>query len=175
MTNIGLTFKGQNLAKAKKSLVVIGLNEPLEFFSLCQMPSFNHKYNFNDFVFSAEWQNLIGPLKMTPHQSMATKMKIPPKMKIRPKKKTTPKMKKTQKGKQPQHLRWHQKWRALQEFGAPKNENNLKNKRAHAHLVVNTLIDTNKVSYPSLVGGKSIDDTRWQRVSWEWEGPKRIT
>ena len=40
------------------SLVV---HKPLWFFSLCEMPSFNYKSNFWDFVFLAEWQNLIGP------------------------------------------------------------------------------------------------------------------
>ena len=29
---------------------------------LVEMPSFNYKSNFSDFVFFAEWQNLIGPV-----------------------------------------------------------------------------------------------------------------
>ena len=40
------------------SLVV---EEPLWYFSLHVMPSFKYKSNFSDFVFLAEWQNLIGP------------------------------------------------------------------------------------------------------------------
>ena len=32
--------------------------------SLAQMLSFNYMSNFNDFIFSAEWQNLIGPLSI---------------------------------------------------------------------------------------------------------------
>ena len=37
-------------------------DEHLKFFNFCLMPSFNCKSNFNLFIFSWKWQNLIGPL-----------------------------------------------------------------------------------------------------------------
>ena len=42
----------------------LALDEPLEFFRLRQMPS-NYKSNFKDLIFSAEWQNMIGPFKQS--------------------------------------------------------------------------------------------------------------
>ena len=54
MTNIGLTFKGQHLTKAKNPQCFLALEESLDFFSLCQMLFFNYKSDFMDFVFSAE-------------------------------------------------------------------------------------------------------------------------
>ena len=52
---IWFLIKGRHL----KCLLVI--EELLWFFSLCELPSLNYKSNFRDFVFLAEWQNLIGP------------------------------------------------------------------------------------------------------------------
>ena len=52
-------YWGSMLPKIPQCL--LPLKEPLGFFSLCQMLSFDYKSNFNDFVFSAEWQNLIAP------------------------------------------------------------------------------------------------------------------
>jgi len=59
---IGSIIEGGHFTKAKISQEFINHWWTLETFSLRQMPSFNHKSNINDFVFSWKYQNLIGPL-----------------------------------------------------------------------------------------------------------------
>ena len=52
------------LLKGLKSLrCSLTPDKPLWFFSLCQMVLFTYKSNFSNFVFPAEWQNLIRPLR----------------------------------------------------------------------------------------------------------------
>jgi len=60
---LDLLLKESTWRMLKNPQYFLALEEPLGFFSLRQMPSFNYKSNFNDFVFPAEWQNLIAPLQ----------------------------------------------------------------------------------------------------------------
>ena len=56
-------------------------DEHLRIFSLCLMPSLNCKSNFDIFVFSWKWQNLIGPYWMLVTRKgfiMLTKMLLSP-------------------------------------------------------------------------------------------------
>ena len=48
------------------------IQKPLWFFSLCQVPSFSFKSRFSNFVFLAEWQNLIGPFELGKFWSLET-------------------------------------------------------------------------------------------------------
>ena len=57
--NIWFLIKGRHLAKAKNSQVFNGGWGTPAIFCLCEMPAFNYKSNFMDFIFLAEWKNML--------------------------------------------------------------------------------------------------------------------
>ena len=59
-----LLLKEGILCRLKNNRGSSTTNKHMRISSLCQMPSFNHKSDVKDFVFSLKWQNLIRPLKL---------------------------------------------------------------------------------------------------------------